>query len=285
MTILDTIKKSYKCVVENPSITMFFVIFLIGANILISYILSTQSKTLGQILILCLFALICIFISGWFKVIQESMDLDNIKEKKYYALFLEGIGENIIPTTLGTIIYSAILFLIIFISQYIALKQFGSIDFVLNDFNSISQKNMNFMQYFQTLTSEQKYIIYGWNFCILCGLAIFNFAFLFYFPALILEKVEGKWKNIFLRPLIALWKNLKFFFKNFLWVLLISISIHIIHMILAILNAHFAQNLILSVVFLLIYIYFVAMVVMFIFNYYDKKNNYLNKQSEIVEKE
>lgn len=279
MIVFDIIKNSYRSVIENPSITLFLVLFLIVSNLVASYVLSAPNIMLGQIMIVCLFAFVCIFISGWFKVIQESIDREKIKDKKFYPIFLEGIGENILSVVLGSIIYCLVLFLGIFLSQKIAMTTFGNIDFFLNDLNSITQNNISLVEYFQGLTDEQKNVVYGWNFCILCGITLFNFLFLFYYPALISEKNASFLK----KPFIAVWKNLKFLFKNFFGVLFVSILVHIIHMILAYLNAKFATNLILSIVFLMIYIYFLAIVVMILFNYYDKKTDSNNRADSVGE--
>ena len=268
MILADSIKKSFNCIIENPSITLFLVLFLIGANILASYILSSQVKILAQILMLCLLAFIFVFFSGWLQVIKESNDREKIKEKNFYSIFLEGIGANIIPVSIGIIIYTLFVFLALIVAQYIALHFIGDINFFLDDLNKISAQNGNFMEYFNKLDLNQKYIVYGWNIAIIVSVAIFNFLSLFYFPAIYYSE-----KKIFIRPFMSIWESLKFLFKNFLGALCLSVFIYILNMILAFLNAGFAQNVVLSILFLLLYIYFISYIVMLIFNYYEAKNS------------
>ncbi len=268
MLLINSIKKSFNCIVENPSITLFLVLFMIGANILASYVLAAKVQVIGQILILCLFALLFVFFSGWFKVIKESCDREKIKEKNFYSLFLEGIGANIVPVSIGIVIYTIFMFLSILCAQFVALHFFGDINFFIEGMTKVANEQGNIMDYFSTLDVNQKFAIYGWNLCIIAFVALFNFIFTFYFPAMFDSE-----KNVFLRPLISIWEGLKFLFKNFFGAIGLTLFIYVINTVLAILNARFAQNTIISIILLLIYIYFVSFVVMLIFNYYETKNN------------
>ena len=166
------------------------------------------------------------------------------------------------------------------LAQFIALKKFGDINFFMDAIAKLTQENGNLAQYFNGLDDNQKYIIYGWNICIMLSLMAFNFISLFYFPAVFYND-----KKIFLRPLAAIWDSLKFLFKNFFPAIALSIFIYALNMILAFLNAQFAQNVILSVLLLLVYIYFISYIVMLIFNYYEAKNNCINRADSIGENE
>ena len=57
MRIIELIKKSFHTVVENPTITLFFVIFLIISNFLAPYIMIAQSKIIALVIALCVFFL------------------------------------------------------------------------------------------------------------------------------------------------------------------------------------------------------------------------------------
>ena len=122
MVLIDSIKKSFKCIVDNPSITLFLVLFLIGANLLASSILSAQAKLIAQALIFCLFALVFIFFSGWFEVIKETCQTEKIKEKNFYSIFLEGVCKYIISSVLGIALYIVFVFITIFLAQLTALN-------------------------------------------------------------------------------------------------------------------------------------------------------------------
>ena len=286
MVLVDSIKKSFGCIIKNPSITVIFVSFLIASNVLAWFILSSRILILAQILILCLFACIFVFFAGWFRVIKESVDIEKIKEKNFYSLFLEGVGEGVIPVTISIILYIFFVFITVLMAQFVAMKVFGSIDFFFDgmrqvqDASKLSYETPKFAEYFNSLDVNQKYIIYGWNFCIMAFLGVLNFLSLFYFPSLISSD-----KNIFLRPFISIWEGLKFLFKNFFSAIALTLFIYVINMILAFLNALFAQNFVISFVLLLIYIYFISYVVMLIFNYYEAKNNSSDRTDSIGENE
>ena len=280
MVLIDSIKKSFFCVIENPAITLILVLFLIVSNMLTPYIIAAKTPIFALILLLCLSAIIFIFFSGWLKVIKESVDRDKIKDKNYYSIFLEGVGENFISIAISTVIYTFFTFITIILAHYLTIRIFGDINFFLNDLNAHAIDYNNFKEYINSLNDTQKDIIYGWNFCIMSAMSIFTFVFLFYFPSILYNK-----KNIFLKPIIAIWENLKFLFKNFFPALGLGIFIYILHLFLAVLNAIFSNNAILSVIFLLIYIYFISYVVMLIFNYYEAKNSSSDRCNSIRENE
>lgn len=280
MILISSIKKSFDCVIKNPAITLFLVLFLIVLSILAKYIIAAKTIAIAITLFLCFLALVFAYFSGWFKVIKESCDKEKIKEKNFYMIFLEGIGENIIPTALGLIIYSALMIFVVYLSQLVAFKVFGSISFFLDGLNKVTSENGNLIEYFNSLDDNQQYIIYGWNICIMVSVAIFNFVSMFYFPAILDTK-----NNQFIKPFSAILKSLKFLFKNFFGAVALSILIYILNMIIAYLNTIFAQNVILSTLLLLVNIYFVSWAIMLIFNYYEAKNNCSNGSDCVRENE
>ena len=275
MVLAKLIKKSFFCVIENPTIAISMVLFIIAVNLLSSYIVSSKIKSVAMILMLCLFGLISLFIAGWMKIFKETTDREQIKNKNYYSIFLEGIGENVVSCACGLIIYFIAFGITIFLAREFAIKVFGSLDFL----SIIAQNSSNnFIEYFNNLTTDQKYIVYAWQFTFISAIAMFNFLSLFYFPIIVYDK-----RNIFLRPITALYKAIVFVFKHFFEVLIMCILIHITHFILAILNTMFSANAILLAVLLFIYIYFASIVVMLIFNYYEEKNNSSDRSDSIGE--
>lgn len=277
MSLVDYIKNSFKKVVENPSITLLFVVFLIIINFFTSFIITTSNKITVFLLAICLFLFICAFFSGWFQVVKETRG--EIREKNYFAIFLEGTGKNLVKTILGVVLYIIAFTFFVFIARMIALKVFGSLDFLFVDIQSIAPDSTSLMNYFNNLSDNQKYIILGWQMSFIWTLTIFNFLSLFYFPALIYSSA----KNVFVAPFLALIENLIFTFKNFFYILLIFIFLNLIHFFLAVLNALFASNPIMSLLLLFIYIYFAGFVVVLIFNYYEQKNNSINRSDSVRE--
>ncbi len=267
--IINLIKKSYGTIMENPAIMLFFVLFLMVFNYLASWVLLVNSKNIAIILIVCMFLCCCAFFSGWLQVIKESHEKDKFKEKNMGSIFLEGVGKNITSIIIGVLLYSVISFLVAFLSSEIAQTIFGSLDDIVKGFLSASAQNITFNQYFNNLSLDDKYIVYSWQISILLGLALMNFIFLFYFPAILDEKKY----NSFLKPFVAIKNMFCFLFKNFFGILGFYILINLFYFALIVLRALMGANILLSMIFFFIYICFLSFVIMLIFNYYEEKNS------------
>jgi len=271
MVLGKLIKKSFNNIISNPVVCLFLVVFIIILSYLTKYIAFSKTIAMALILIAATFASICAFISGWLKLIKEISKENKVKDENYFVLFMEGIGENIIPVTMGIIIYLILFGITIFLIRTFALSMFGSLDFLLNDVKNI-QTNTQLIEYFNNLPIDKQYIITTWQFSFIIGISVFQFLFLFYFPSIMSDNKS----NIFIRSFIAFWKCLKFTFKNFFSIVLLCIFIHVAYILFAFLNAIFAKYMILSIILLFIYIYFIYFVIMLIFNYYEEKTNCFN---------
>jgi len=266
MILIEAIKNSFKKILNNPAIQLFLILFLIVIQLLASYAYVAQSKIIYIMLRLCMFAVVCVFISGWVNVIKEA--LDEKKEKRPYGAFLEGIGKNILTSSICTILYCIVLSAVFYIAQIIAIKMFGNVDFLFKDLQTLNPDNASIMEYYSNLSIEKRKILFGWEMCSLGAIAVLNFLFLFYLP-IVFCNVE---KNKFLHPIICILKSIIFSIKNFFTTVAILILAYFGTMILAVLNALFIQNPILSLLFLLAIIYLCAFIVVLLFDYYIKKN-------------
>lgn len=267
--LIKSIKNSLKTLVYNPSTILFPVIFLIIINYLMASVMTAKTKVVATIIILCVYVLFSGFLAGWFNVIKKSYDVDKIKEKNYLSIFLEGFGKNIFPVSLGLLLFCLLLILVLYFASMFATKMFGSLDFVFKDPYFIARDSVNFAEYFKNLPDEKLYIIYCWQLCMAFASGLFSFLMLFFFPALSDKKV----KNVFLKPFIALKNSIVFVFKHFFAALFIYVLIHIVHILIALINAFVGQNVVLSLILFFFYMYFIVFSVVLIFNYYDFKNN------------
>ena len=271
------VKKSFDTVNENSAIVLFFVLFLIAINFLLPYIFSAKSIITTVILSICLFLFAAVFIAGWINVLKESTEKEKIKEKNFSAIFFDGAGKNIIPVAFSLFLYSVLLVTILFLVGRFAQYFFGSLDFLFKDILNMTPEQNSFLHYIKTLSIEQLYVIYGWQLSFMLAIAVFNFFFLFMPPALAQEiKI-----NIFLKVFIAFKNSLCFTFKNFIPVFGIYFLICFISGFLNIIRAITLPNIIFAILFLFIYIYFVAYVIMLIFNYYEQKNHCDNRTDGI----
>ena len=99
MILGSVIKKSFRKVIETPAISLFFVLFLILVNLLVSYTYSAQNKIVYIILEFCLYAFLCVFLSGWFQAVKIAYKKEREEKTNLYSVFLEGVGKNIVKYT------------------------------------------------------------------------------------------------------------------------------------------------------------------------------------------
>lgn len=273
--LLSLIKKSFSQITENSSIILFVVSYMILVSVIAP--LATTNflmKTLG----ICLILLTVVFCSGWLQLINEVVLDKEIHKKSVFAIFLEGIGKNIVPVIIAMGLYLLILILDLYLTGLVANHFFGDINAIFKDIFASAGENNNLIEIFRALPTEKQYTLYGWQFCLIVGTFILGFLFLFYFPFLINCK-----NNICIRPFDALWQSLKFTFKNFLSILGLYVLMNVIYILIGILRALSSSNMVASIVMLFVYIYFLAGVVVLIFNYYEAKNNSTDGSDSIGE--
>ena len=277
--LLSLIKKSFKQVFENSSIMIFLVAYLIIIGVITPFI---RNDILAMVLGICIILLTIVHFAGWFQLvnaiaIEKNNELEN---KTVFSVFLEGIGRNIVPLIIAFIFYFAILMLFLYVSGFVANHFFGDIQIVFQDIMTSMQGNNNLILALEALPDDKKMTFYGWQFYFIVVTCILSFIFITYCPFLINSE-----KNIFVRPFIAFWESLKFTFKNFLMTVAIYASIYAAYILINVLRGLAGSNTIISMVLFLIYIYFSAIVVMLIFNYYDAKNNCSDRSDSIGENE
>lgn len=271
MSVVSCIKKSFKTIIETPVFTSFFVIFLIVFQFLLIYATNVKNPNISIILSICCFSLITAFLSGWFELAKEATNPEKFKEKKSLPIFFEGIGKNIIPVLVGTIVYSVILkaFLDLFY-KLVVVNIFGSIDFVnFENLSKISQDAQATQAFFESLTQEQITALLGHSIGAFILLMSFTFLFMFYTPAIICNEKN----NMFAKPFVALKDSVFFLFRNFLNSFLIYIFLFVFFIILEVTGMLFMNMTLVSLIMLLFYIYFISFTVMLLFNYYEQQNN------------
>lgn len=266
--IFNLIKKSFNTVIENPSITFYFVLFLIILNFLAYYITTSNNFYVSVTLITASLLLSFAFSSGWFQVIKESCDKEKIKEKNYFSIFLEGVGKNIIPVSIAMIVYFLLFAIVIYLTSLIANALFGNLNFILNDILTPQGNTLNINEFLNNLSDSQKYTLYAWQLSFMAAGALFNFVLMFYFPAVIKDSD----KNIFLKPFFAFLNSICFLFKNFLGAVSIFLLIYALYFLMSFSRMFISSNNFLMVLLLFIYIYFISTSIMLIFNYYEQKN-------------
>ncbi len=260
-------KNSADKVFKSPSVTFYFVLYLIILNYLTYYTLTPHTKLITAILTITTIVFSVAFSSGWLQIIKEKVKND--KEESYFSVFLEGVGKNIIPVSLGILIYIIILIMLIALTSLIAGALFGDLNSMIKDIILTAQGTTNINDFLNGLTDNQKYVLYAWQLSFMLVGAVYNFILLFYFPAILDDNIKA---NIFLKPFYALYSAVKFLFKNFLKSFTIFISIYFIYFLTRILETYSSHNSFTAVLILFFYIYFISYSVVLIFNCYEQKN-------------
>ena len=254
----------------------YLVLFLILLTVLSGFTFSANNAISGIIYYFCTLFLITSFFSGWGYLIKEITSKEEEKIE-YIKTFLEGVGKNTISLTIGVIFLFIIMNLVMYLSNYIALKYFGDISFIQKDLTVISQDPQTIKNYILNLSQDKIITIYGWALCGAISLFFYGFLVLFYLPSLIYNEKN----NFFTKPFVAIINSLIFVFKNFKHTILIYLGVLALYIFLLFANTATMQNPILSFIVLFIYIYFISFVIMLIFNYYEQRYNSSNGNDSI----
>lgn len=264
--LINLIKKSFKIVVDSPVITLFLVMYLILMNLLlfnISNSLRGGLAIVAFILFSCVYLLSACFFAGWYNIIVASFKDEDFQNKKSLPIFLEGVGKNFLPISIGMFVNFVILISFIIAASFVAYHFAGGLDFLPDEITASAVEKIA-----DSLTEEQQYQIAIWEILFaLCALS-FSYLFMFYYPAVIED--EGK---MLIKPFKAVWTSIKFVFRNFWSVLALNTLIFVSYFALGVLRNVFSKNSILELVILFISIYFISIVLVLIFYYYEQKNS------------
>ncbi len=274
--VFNLVKKSLSAVINSPSINFQLVLYLILINFLALYITSYAKIAYVAFTLLIVTVLLSfVFSSGWLQVIKESTNADEKKaeknkEKNYFSIFFEGVGKNIVPIAIASIIYTILYVAVIVLTSTIAGALFGDLKEIIKEIAPLLQNPAGFSlnDLLSNLTDNQKYTLYSWQLSFMITSTLFNFIFMFYFPAIIYNNNS----NIFIKPLQALADSIRFIFKNFLGSLSVFVLIYSFYIILSILKHFVIKNSFLTILFLFFFICFISSAIMLIFNYYEQKN-------------
>ena len=132
MNLLNIYKKTITTIFSNPTVVLSFILYMIISSLLSGYALSAKSQINTLALLFCMILFALCFASGWFEIIKENTK-ETKEDKNYWGIFLEGIGKNIIPLTLGLFIYALLFILVISVTAKIAHNAFGSLNFITKD--------------------------------------------------------------------------------------------------------------------------------------------------------
>ena len=275
---INLLKKSFLDVVKNPIITLLLVSYFIIISMLAGCLRLQSNMLIWYMLAFTSFLFVAIFMAGWFRVIKE-ISLKNPEEEKessYIAKFLEGIGENVIPYSVGIFIYAVISMIFVYIAFLISTKLYGNPQEIIMK----AQASADIKQYMDSLSSEEMAKLYAFPISFIISTTFCMFLFMYYFPSMIFSEV----KNLFAKPFVALKDNFCFLFKHFfksvgIYIVLCFINITAV----LIKHLYLPGHVLVDILYLFYVIYFLSFAVMLICNYYGQNYSCNNRPDSLGE--
>lgn len=273
-------QKAFKITNENIILTTPLVFFLLLFSIYLGISQNAPANIISAILLLItILFMVSAFFAGWFFMVKRAIDLDKQefiidedRAKASFNLIKEipvGIGEYVLPFAGALILYTGLLFLLLFIGYQIGLHFIGNPGLNLNEMRSVTHSPDALKTFASSLSPEQLAKLKLWDFLFMGIMSVYYFITMFW-PAQIIIKTKN--------PLVAFFKSLIFTFKNFISALILFVYISVINFIISLIVSYSTIKPITSfvtmlayLVSMLLYFYFVVYVIVLIFLYYDSE--------------
>lgn len=263
--MFNNIKKVFDITNNNIALATPLILYSLITTVYLAA--SLNGKVINLLIALFLFVLMTsAFISGWGVMLKEAIQNGEKDEPiSLMKLFPAGVGEYFL-SALGSIFVIITYFSIMLVISYLIGARFiGDPGVTAEALSKAMQTTDALKSFVLSLSSEQLIKINQWNILILGFIALSYFSLIFYLPALFY-----KTKN----PIIAFGISLKdLFSKKFLKTFGIYSLIFVANFIISILSALFVSHTIMHFLVTLTNFYFITIVAVGIFYYYD--NNFI----------
>ncbi len=271
----QSIKKSISIIVDNPILTMSFVIYLIFLTFLMPKLFMWQNIIVFALIIILLLLFTSAFFAGWLQMVktaienskkQEKTDEEKIKEfTQMKNDFFSAVPVYILPIAGAIILYLIMFFALLTFNIKFANHFIGSLDFLVEKINSIPQDAQGLHAFLEALPQDKILILWYWQILFLFTFGLFNFFIMFWASALYYpEKCTTS-------PLSALKNSFFAIFKHPVKSLALYTFIMILGMLFRSVSVFFATNVVLYFIFMVLFIYFWVFVFVLIFDYYESR--------------
>ena len=232
--------------------------------------ISFNGKIINMLISLIVFGLMTVtFVAGWFNMIKLAIvDSESENPNLLMKFFPSGVGEYFL-SALGAMINVLFLTIVALVcSYYIGMAVVGDPNISAEALTKAFESTEALKSFLVALTPEQLSKLNQWNLVLLCAMTIYYFVLMFYMPALFLKN-KNPYRAFFI-------SSRDLFSRKFLLNLGIYTLIFVINFIIAMLTALFANNSIMHFIMTLINFYFVTLVAVGVFYYYN--NNFVKPQ-------
>ncbi len=271
----SAIKKSISIIVDNPILTLSFVIYLIFLTLIMPKLFMGQNIILFILILTLLLVFTSAFFAGWLQMVKTAIinskkenrnDEERIKEfGEIKNDFFAAIPVYILPLLGGIILYLVMFFLLVTFNIKFANHFIGSLDFLVEKINSIPQDSQGLHAFFASMPQDKILILWYWQILFLFTIGLFNFFMMFWASALYFpEKCTTN-------PLSALKNSLFAIFKHPVKSFALYMFILILGLIFRITSTLFATNVVFYFIFMILAIYFWVFVFVLIFDYYESR--------------
>ena len=266
--------KAFKITNDNIILTTPLLLFLILFIFYIGVVRVFSGNLLYSTLItVTAFSMLSAFFAGWFFMIKKAIELDkqkfdseDSKAKSSFGLIKEiprGVGEYFLPFVGGLIFYGLLVLLFMFLTYKAGLFFIGKLSLSPEDLRAALSSHAQMKAFISSLSVKELVKLNEWDFLIMTVMTFFSFMTMFWVPEII-----NKTKNVFL----ALFKSIRFIFKNFLSAIILFVYISAVNFLISLFSSLASINPILHFFATLIYFYFVVYIVVLIFLYYDNES-------------
>ena len=273
--MFKAIKKSFSIIIENPVLTMSFVLYLIFLSLILPRLFMGLNIILFALVLILLFTMTAAFFAGWLQMVKvainNSKKVDKTEEEKLKEFtqmkdeFFGAVPKYILPLLGGIILYIIMFFLLIAFNIKFANHFIGRLDFLVEKINSLPQDAQALHNFLTSLPQEKLMILWSWQFLFVITTGIFNFLMMFWASALYYPEKETS------NPLVALKNSLIVIFKHPIRSAALYCFILILGVIFKTFDYLLSTNIVLYFVFMILGIYFWVFVFVLIFDYYESR--------------
>lgn len=271
----QSVKKSISIIIDNPVLTLSFVIYLIFLTFVMPKLFVWQNVIVFALIVLLILLFTSAFFAGWLQMVKTAIENSKKDErneeervKEFIQMkndFFSAVPVYILPILGGIVLYFIMFFLLVAFNIKFANHFIGRLDFIVDTINSIPQDSQALHAFVSSLPQDKIMILWSWQFLFLFTIGIFNFLIMFWASALYYpEKCTTS-------PLSALKNSLFAIFKHPVKSLALYTFILILGMLFKIISISFATNVVLYFIFMVLAIYFWVFVFVLIFDYYESR--------------
>lgn len=271
----NAVKKSISIIIDNPVLTLSFVIYLIFLTLLVPKIFSDQTIIIFALILGLILIFTAAFFAGWLQMVKTAIDNskkeERTDEEKVRNLarmrndFFSAVPVYILPLLLGIILYIVMFMLLMAFNIKFANHYIGNLDFLTEGISTIPQDAESLHKFLSSLPEDKLMILWSWQFLFMFSVGLFNFLMMFWASALYYpEKCTTS-------PFAALKNSLLVIFRHPLRSLGLYAFILVLGMIFKFASIFFATNVILYFIFMIFAIYFWVFVFVLIFDYYESR--------------